>query len=124
MALGDRGWTDRAENYVDSYVKSVAASTADNVMGIDVNQPVVVFSVTIAHSQALASGDLTLVDTSATGDAGTAKFRAVIASAATTSRPGPFHVAFPRGIYFDSGLIVSATDVTGAITVTYKPRYS
>ncbi len=125
MGLGDRGWVDRAENYVDGYTKLLTASTADNLLGIDINQPIVVFSVTLSVSQALASGDLVLVDTSATGDAGTSKWRVVVASGVTTDRNfGVIHAAFPRGLAFDSGVVVSGTTVTGSVAITYKARYS
>lgn len=125
MGLGDAGWNDRKENYADGYTKSVAASTAENVVGIDIKQPVVVYSITIAASQNNASGEVALVDGSATGDSGdTRRFRAVVASAATTDRQGAFHCDFPRGIKFETGLIVSAATLTGAVSLSYKPRYA
>lgn len=124
MGMGDSGWADRRENYADGFARYVTVSTAENLLGIDQKQPVVVYSITISPSQANASGDITLVDTSATGDAGTARFRAVIASSVTTDRPGPIHAVFPRGIVFSDGVVVSATTLTAAITLTYKARYS
>lgn len=124
MSLGDRGWADRYENYADGWTKSLAVSTAENVLGVDVNQPVVVYSITIAPSQNNASGEIALVDGSATGDSGdTRRFRYTIASAATTDRPSGLHCDFPRGIVFDTGLIVSGATMTGSVSLTYKARY-
>jgi hypothetical protein len=129
MGLGEASWHDSNENYADGWTKFVSASTAENVVGVliggtDYKQPVVVYSITVAASQAVASGEVVLVDGSATGDSGdTRRFRCVIASAATTDRQGPAHFDFPRGIRFDTGLIVSAATLTAAISLTYKPRY-
>ena len=121
--LADRSWSDRNENYADGYARAITLSTAENLIGIDIAAPVVVYSVTLSVSQANASGLLSLVDSSATADAGTAKVNFVVASGGTTERDlGSVHAAFPRGIVFDNGVIVSGTTVTGYVTITYKRR--
>lgn len=124
MGLGDAGWNDRVENYADGWTKRVTASTAENLVTTgNIKQPVVVYSITVTVSQgATVSGDVSLVDTSATADAGTARWRGVISSASPNA--GMLHADFPRGMRFDDGVVVSATAVTGAISITYKPRYS
>ncbi len=124
MPMAERSWVDRNENYADGYTYSITASTADNIMGIDKKQPIVLYSITISLSQAVASGEVALVDGSATGDSGdTRKFRFVCASGVTTARPDRIHCDFPRGMVFDKGLIVSAATCTGALVLTYKARY-
>jgi hypothetical protein len=124
MGMAERTWQDRAENYADGYSKQLTASTAENVIGIDVKRPVVVYSVTLCPSQNNASGEVVLVDGSATGDSGDSRrFRVTVASAATTDRQGIAHADFPRGIVFETGLIVSAATCTGALNISYKPRY-
>lgn len=118
----DRTWADRIENYADGYLLAVAGTTATGAHGTDLKQPMVVYSVTLTLNASLGSGDVSLVDGSATGDAGdTRRFRAVVASAAGASFSA--HYMFPRGMVFDTGLLVSATTVTGAVTLTYKMRY-
>jgi hypothetical protein len=122
--MGNAGWCDKRENYADGWTKSFAVSTAENVMGVDKKQSVVVYSITIGPSQALASGEIALVDGSSTGDTGDARlFRYTVASAATTDRPGGVHCDFPRGIKFETGLIVSGATVTGSVSISYKARY-
>lgn len=123
MSMGNRSWDDKKENYADMYVKTVAVSTAENMVGVDLKGPVVIYSITIAHSQANASGEIALIDASATADVTPVKFRARIASAATTDRQSPAHYDFPRGIFFDTGVIVSAATLTADINVSYYKRY-
>jgi len=126
MGIGERSWMDRTENYADGYTLTINASTADNVLGVDIKAPVVVYSLTVACSQANASGEVALVDGSATADSGdTRRFRAVMTSAGATTKPrGWMHADFPRGLVFETGLIVSAATCTGAVNITYKRRYS
>lgn len=122
--LADRGWADRHENYADGFSRTFTVTTAENFLGVDLSQPVVIYSVTLTVSQNNASGDFALVDTSATGDAGTARLRFTIASGATTDRnANGFSVSFPRGMVFNDGCVISATNVTGSVTMTYKARY-
>ena len=126
MGMAERSWADNKENYADGYTLSLNASTADNVIGIDIKRPVVVYSITLTPSQNNASGEVALVDGSATGDSGdTRKFRFTVTSGGTTTRnPAVLHADFPRGIVFETGLIVSAATCTGALSISYKPRYS
>lgn len=125
MGLAENGWEDRRENYADgAYTKILDVSTADNIMGIDVKRPIVLYNVVLSPSQTNASGMLTLVDTSATGDAGTQKFVYVITSAATTSRQSGVSIEFPRGLVFNDGLVVSALTLSGGVTLVYKARHS
>lgn len=122
MGLAEDFWQDRRENYADGYAKALNASTAENLMGIDIKRPVVVYSVTLFPSQANASGEVALIDSSATGDAGTTVFRATVASAATTDRQSGVHCDFPRGIKFQNGIVVSAATVTGSLNISYRAR--
>ena len=122
MGLGDRGWSDKLENYADSYLLALTATTVTAIQGQDYKQPAVVYSLSICVNPSTGSGDVTLVDGSATADSGdTRKIRVAISSA--ISQNFAYHAAFPRGIAFNTGIIVSATTCTGAITVTYKSRY-
>ena len=126
MPMAEKSWNDRNENYADGWRKVLTATTADSVITTgDEVRPAVVYSVTVSVSQTNASGDIVLVDGSATGDSGdTRRWSAVIASGVSTDRNvGVIHADFPRGIVFDTGLIVSATTVTGHISITYKMRY-
>lgn len=126
MSMAENGWNDRQENYADGWRKVLTATTADSVVTTgDEVRPVVVYSVTLSVSQNNASGDISLIDGSASGDAGdTRRWSWMVASGATTERDvGGLHATFPRGIVFDTGLIVSATTVTGHISITYKARY-
>lgn len=123
MPLGDRSWRDSTENYVDAYTIRVNGTTATGVSGTDLAQPHVVYSVTLAVSQAGSTGDFALVDGSATGDSGDARiFRTRVASGTSGERTQ--HFAFPRGLVCDTGLIVSATTITGDVTIGYKRRYA
>ena len=126
MPMAENGWSDRAENYADGWRKVLTATTADSVITTgDEIRPAVVYSVTLSVSQTNASGDLSLVDGSASGDSGdTRKWSCAIASGVTTDRNvGVIHADFPRGIVFNYGLIVSATTVTGHVAITYRSRY-
>lgn len=126
--LGENGWNDRLENYADGYTRNFTLSTADNVI-VSGNwaQPAVVYSVTLTISQNGASGDFVLVDGSATADSGdTRKWRAIFASGAavaTNRDEVMLHATFPRGIVFNTGLIVSAATLTGACSISYKARF-
>lgn len=127
MALGDRSWSDRSENYADGYLLAVAGTTATAINSSGnspyLARPVVVYSLTVSVNPSVGSGDVSLVDGTASADAGdTRRFRVIIASGVGTQVAE--HFEFPRGIVFDAGLIVSATTVTGAISLTYKNRYS
>lgn len=122
MSLGDRGWRDSAENYCDGYVINVAGTTATAVMGVDYKQPVALLGFTVSVNPSVASGDVVILDGSATGDSNPQKWRIVIASAA--NQTFSHTQLFARPLAMDSGLIVSATTVTGAISLLYKPRYS
>lgn len=126
MGMSELSWSDRQENYADgTYTKKTNVSTADNIMGIDTKRPIVLWSITISPTVRLTTGDISLVDTSATGDAGTQRFVFSVASGATTTLPdGGTHCDFPRGIVFQNGLVVSATTVTAGIALTYKARYN
>jgi len=127
MPLGDRGWNDRQENYADGYLLNVVGTTAT---GLDSSgdspyrsRPLVVYSVTVTVNPAVGSGDVALIDGTATADSGdTRLFRCKVASGA--GQVFAEHFAFPRGLVFDKGLIVSATTVTGDIGITYKQRYA
>ena len=126
MGIAERSWCDSRENYADGWRKVLTASTADSVITTgDEVRPAVVYSITLSVSQNNASGDLSLVDGSASGDSGdTRKWSVQIASGATTDRNlGVIHADFPRGLVFDTGLIVSAATVTGHVAITYKMRY-
>lgn len=125
MGFSKKSWSDNDENYADGYTRLFSVSTADNVIATgNVAGKAVVYSVTLSLSQSNASGDFALVDGSATADSGDdRKFRVVIASAATTERSNVLHADFPRGIVFETGLIVSAATITGAVSITYKQRY-
>lgn len=124
MGLAENFWKDRQENYADGFTKTFTASTAENVLGIDIARPVIVYSVAFTVSQNNASGELALVDGSATADSGdTRKARWRVASGGTTERDlGGLSNTFPRGMIFQTGLIVSAATLTGDVTITYRPR--
>lgn len=124
MGIGDRGWSDRSENYADGYTISVNGTTATAIIASagDVLSPAVLYSITVSVNPAVGSGEVALLDTSATGDATGQKYRVRIASAASQV----FHNtdSFPRGLVFEKGIVVSALTVSGAISLTYKARYS
>lgn len=128
MPMAERSWNDSRENYVDGYVLDFTATTvtAINSSGQSpyLSRPIVLFGITVTLSQAGASGDIALVDGTASADTGdTRKWRGVISSAITTDRNNAFHVGFPRGLFFDKGIMVSATTVTGAISLQYMNRF-
>lgn len=124
MALAEDFWKDKDENYARGKAFTFNLSTAENINGIDVARPTVVYSLTMTVSQNNASGEIALVDGSATGDSGDtrlARFR--VASGGTTERDlGGIHANFPRGILFNTGLIVSAATLTGDVVISYRPR--
>lgn len=121
MSMADRGWRDSTENYADGYVINISGSTATAVNGIDFLQPVALVGITVAVNPSVASGDVVILDGSATADTNPQKWRVVVASAA--SQVYNCNVMFPRPLALNSGLIVSATTVTGAVSLLYKTRY-
>jgi len=127
MPIGDRGWSDRQENYADAYTLLVVGTTATAINSSGDSpyklQPIVLYSVTVTVNPAVGSGDIALIDGTASADSGDARlFRCNVASAAASVFEA--HFPFPRGMVFDKGIIVSATTITGAINMTYKNRYS
>ena len=123
MPIAERGWSDRNENYADSYSKAIVGTTATAIMGVDYTQPAVIYSLSVYVGNAGATGDVMLVDGSATGDAGDTRVLRVHIASGAGGEQGR-HLIFPRGLIFDKGIIVSATTVTGAVSLTYKPRYA
>lgn len=121
MSMADRGWRDSTENYADSYVLNVTGTTATALMGQDYKQPVALVGISITLNTSVGSGDVVLRDGSATGDADSQAWRLVVAS----GNNGPFHATtmFARPLAFNSGIVVSATTVTGSISLLYKARY-
>lgn len=121
MGISERGWTDRIENYCDGWTKRIIGTTSTAVLGQDYAQPAVVYAITVSFNTSVGSGDVVLVDGSATGDANDAR-RWTIHLASGANRAVET-VPFPRGLVFETGLIVSATTVTGSVSLLYKPRY-
>ena len=109
--------------YADGYYLRSTRSTADNVNGIDTKQAAVVYSITICASQNDVSGRVSLVDGSSTADANPTRFAAVMESGGSITRTfDRIHTTFPAGLSFDTGLIVSALNVTADISLTYMKR--
>lgn len=122
MSMGDRGWRDSQENYCDGYVLNIAGSTATALQGQDYKQPACIFAISFTPGESVTTGDISFLNGSATADTNPQIWRAVISSG-TVAFP-PYVVDFARGLVFDTGIIVSATTVTGALSVQYKSRYS
>lgn len=122
MSLGNKSWNDKVENYGDGYNLVLSGTIATGVYGTQLQQPVVVYAITVTLSQnAGASGSVVLVDGSATADSGDPRrFTSVFAS----GQNSVLVQNFPRGIVFNSGCIVSATTVTGALNLNCIARYS
>ena len=122
MPLGNDRWSDSKENYVHGYYKSIVGTTSTAILGNDYLQPVVVFSLTVAIGNAGATGEVSLIDSSATADTdGTTRIATKIASGAGGEMGR--HIAFARGVIFNKGVVVSATTITGNISISYRPRY-
>ena len=125
MGLSESGWSDRVENYADMWSLNVNGTTATAVQGGDSTgdsiQPTILYSISISVNPSVGSGDVTIKDGPGTATAGTQVHRAVIASAA--SQTFEQSVSFPRGLICTGGIIVSATTVTGSISLTFKQRY-
>lgn len=122
MSMAERGWRDSTENYCDGYKLTVNGSTATAVNGQDYKQPTAVFGLSITINTSVGSGLVTLVDGSATADAGDSrKWQVDLASG--NGGPYTYQVAFARGLVFDTGLIISASTITGSVSLLYKPRY-
>lgn len=122
MPFGDKSWSDRAENYAGGYTKNITGTTSTTVMEVDYTQPAVVYSFTVAVGNAGATGEVSLIDGSATADTDTTMFAMKVASG--LGEQGTQHFTFPRGISFDKGIVISATTVTGNVSLTYKRRYA
>lgn len=122
MSMGDRGWRDSTENYCDSYVLNIAGSSATAMLGRDYLQPVVLFGISFTPGEAGTTGDISFLNGSATADTNTQLWRAIVSSGTVTFQSYVYE--FPRGLVFDTGLIVSATTVTGALSLLYKSRYT
>lgn len=125
MAIADRGWSDRAENYVDSWALAISGTTATAINSSGnspyLDQPIVIYSLTVSVNPAVGSGDVSLIDSTSSGDVTPLMVRMVIASAASQTYTET--ISFPRGLVFGSGVLVSATTITGAVTISYKDRY-
>lgn len=122
MGMGDRGFRDSTENYCDSYVINISGSTATAVQGIDYKQPAAIFGFSFTPGEAGTTGDVVLLDGSATADANPQVWRAVISSG-TVNFP-QYGLMFARPLLVTAGIIVSATTVTGAFSLLFKPRYA
>lgn len=122
MSMGDRGWRDSQENYADGYVINISGTTATAIQGIDYKQPAAIFGISFTPGEAGTTGDISFLNGSATGDTNPQVWRAVVSSGTVTFQPYVFE--FTRGLVFDTGIIVSATTVTGALSILYKSRYS
>lgn len=122
MSMGDRGWRDSTENYCDSYVINIAGTTATAIQGQDYKQPAALFGISFTPGEAGTTGDIVLRDGSATADSDAQAWRTVVSSGTVTFQSYVFE--FTRGLTFNSGIVVSATTVTGALSLLYKPRYS
>lgn len=123
MGIGNRSWNDKNENYTDAYTLRISGTTATAIMGKDYKQPAVVYGLTFSCNPIVGSGDIVLVDGSATADSGDSRLFICTIATATNSTPFVQCVNFLKGLVFNSGIIVSATTVSGAINLEYKPRY-
>ena len=122
MSMGDRGWRDSTENYCDGYVLNVAGTTATALQGQDYKQPAAIFGISFTPGEAGTTGDISILDGSATADTNPQTWRSIVSSGTVTFQSYIFE--FPRGLVFNTGIIVSATTVTGALSILYKSRYS
>lgn len=122
MSLGDRSWSDRAENYVDGYTINIKGTTATAAVAvIDQTHPAVVYSLSVSVNPAVGSGEVSLRNGPGTATAGDTIYAVNVASAASSIYE---HImAFPRGVVFASGIVISATTISGSVNLTYKQRY-
>ena len=119
--MGNRGWNDKLENYCDGYVIKVVGSTATAIQGDSYIQPAAIYGLSIAVNPSVGSGLVDIIDSSATGNADTTVWSVRIASGADKSTF--YHMNFPRGLACNNGIVVTATTITGSISLLYKPRY-
>lgn len=122
MSMGDRGWRDSTENYCDSYVLKVSGSTATGLLGQGIVQPIALFGISVTPTEAGTTGLVDILDSSATANADPTVWSVGIASGTVTFPNYVFE--FPRGLALTAGLVITATTVTGSISLLYKPRYS
>jgi len=122
MSMGDRGWRDSTENYCDGYALKVVGSTATAILGNSYSQPMALFAISVAANPSVGSGLVDFIDSSATGDADTTIWSVKIASGNSDGFQA-YTMAFPRGLALNNGLVITATTVTGSISVLYKARY-
>lgn len=121
MSMGDRGWRDSTENYCDPYVIKINGSTATAIQGNSYKQPAAIFGFSVSVNPSVATGQVDIIDSSATGDADATVWSCIIASGAT---PYDYTFPFPRGLACNNGIVITATTVTGSINLLYKSRYS
>lgn len=122
MSMGDRGWRDSTENYCDGYTLKVNGSTATAIIANSFSQPATIFGISVSVNPAIGSGQVDIRDSSATGDNDTTVWSIIVASAA--SQTYTYVMPFPRGLACNNGIVVTATTVTGSISLLYKARYS
>ena len=105
-----RFWDDRKENIVDPYFVSVTGTETTAVGGEGVKVPALLYTVTIFNSGA-SEARLELHDSSSTADSNQVWEGGVDAS-------GTLHAEFPRGVYFDAGIVIVATGAAGSVSLT------
>lgn len=121
MPFGDRGWRDSIENYCDGYVLKVNGSTATSAPGAG-SAPVALYAISITVNPSVGSGQVDIIDSSATANADTTVWSVAIPSAA--SQVFSYEAMLPRGLALNNGLVITATTITGSISLLYKQRYN
>jgi len=126
MSLAGRTWHDSTENYCDGYVLKVSGSTATAILGNSYSQPVSIFGISITVNSEVSTGLVDFRDSSATGDNDPTIWSVRITSGSIVGVAGfqQYVMPFYRGLTFNNGIVITATTVTGSISVLYKARYS